>query len=60
MSPCLSDSEIRHAYHVRAKALHPDHQRAEATAQMATLNRAYAYLRSFYRPVAPETRRPEL
>lgn len=60
LSRQASFSEIRLAYRVRAKALHPDHQGAEATAQMATLNRAYAYLRSFYRPVAPETRRPEL
>jgi hypothetical protein len=60
LSRQASFSEIRRAYRVRAKALHPDHQGAEATAQMAALNRAYAYLRSFYRPVAPETRRPEL
>lgn len=60
LSRQASFSEIRRAYRVRAKALHPDRRGVEATAQMAALNRAYAYLRSFYRPVAPETRRPEL
>jgi hypothetical protein len=60
LSRRASFSEVRRAYRFRAKALHPDHQGADATAQMAALNRAYAYLRSFYRPVAPETRRPEL
>lgn len=59
LSRQASFSDIRRAYRVRAKALHPDHLGAETTAQMAALNRAYAYLRSFYRPVAPETRRPE-
>jgi curved DNA-binding protein CbpA len=59
LSRQASFSEIRRAYRVRAKALHPDRQGAEATPQMAALNRAYAYLCSFYRPVAPETRRSE-
>ncbi len=57
LSQGASFAEIRRAYRARAKALHPDRQGAESTTQMAALNRAYTYLRSFYRSVATETRR---
>lgn len=60
LSQGASFSSIRHAYRARAKALHPDRRGAESTGQMAALNRAYAYLRSYYRSAAPETRRSEL
>jgi hypothetical protein len=60
LSQGASFAKIRRAYRVRAKALHPDRQGAESTAQMAALNRAYAYLRRFYRSVAAETRGSEL
>lgn len=60
LTPGVSFSRIRHAYRVRAKALHPDRRGAESTEQMAALNRAYAYLRSFYRSTTPETKGSEL
>ncbi len=59
LSRHASFSEVRRAYRTRAKALHPDRRGAESTAQMATLNRAYAYLRSCYRSAASEARRSE-
>jgi DnaJ domain len=59
LSQNASFSRIRHAYRARAKALHPDRRGAESTEQMAALNRAYAYLRSFYRSAAPETKGSE-
>lgn len=52
-------AEIRRAYRNCAKAAHPDRQGAESTERMADLNRAYAYLRRFYRSAAPEMRRTE-
>jgi DnaJ domain len=49
--------EIRRAYRAHAKALHPDRQGEDSTAQMVALNRAYETLRRFYRPAEPETGR---
>lgn len=60
LSQGASFAEIRRAYRARAKALHPDHQGAESTEQMAALNRAYTYLRGVYSATAPGTRRSEL
>lgn len=59
LSRQASFSQIRRAYRVRAKALHPDRRGAESTEQMAALNRAYAYLRSFYCSATPEMRKAE-
>ena len=42
-------AEIRRAYRSHAKALHPDRQGEDSTAQMVALNRAYETLRRFYR-----------
>jgi DnaJ-like protein len=50
-------AEIRRAYRAHAKALHPDRQGEDSTAQMVALNRAYETLRRFYRPAEPETGR---
>jgi hypothetical protein len=58
LSQPASFSEIRRAYRMRAKALHPDRQGAASTEQMAALNRAYSYLRRFYQPIE-EARRSE-
>ncbi len=52
-------AEIRRAYRVRAKAVHPDKQGQGSTEQMAALNRAYAYLCRLYRSAEPEMRRTE-
>ncbi len=57
LSPGASLAEIRRAYRVHAKAMHPDWQGAGSTERMAALNRAYAYLRRWYRPAEPEMRR---
>jgi hypothetical protein len=46
-------TEIRRAYRVRAKALHPDRQGEDSTAQMVALNHAYETLRRFCRPTEP-------
>jgi len=59
LSQGASFAKIRSAYRVRAKALHPDRRGAETTEQMAALNRAYAYLCSFYRSAAAEMRGSE-
>ena len=59
LSQGASFASIHHAYRAQAKALHPDRRGAESTKQMAALNRAYAYLRSYYRSATPETRRSE-
>lgn len=59
LSQGASFAKIRRAYRVRAKALHPDRRGAESTEQMAALNRAYAYLRSFYRSAAAQMRGSE-
>jgi DnaJ-domain-containing protein 1 len=59
LSPGATLAEIRRAYRVHAKAVHPDRQGAESTEQMAALNRAYAYLRRCYREASPEMRRAE-
>ncbi len=59
LSQATSFSEIRRAYRIRAKALHPDRQGAASTERMAGLNRAYSYLRRFYHPVEQEARRSE-
>jgi hypothetical protein len=45
--------EIRQAYRVHAKALHPDRQGAGSSAQMVALNRAYETLHRFYRSAEP-------
>ena len=50
-------AEIRQAYRAHAKALHPDRQGEDSTAQMVALNRAYETLRRFYRPAERETGR---
>jgi DnaJ-like protein len=50
-------AEIRRAYRAHAKALHPDRQGEDSTAQMVALNRTYETLRRFYRPAEPETGR---
>jgi len=59
LSQGASLAKIQRAYRARAKALHPDRWGAETTSQMAALNRAYAYLRSFYRSAAAEMRGSE-
>jgi DnaJ-domain-containing protein 1 len=41
-------AEVRRAYRVRAKALHPDRQGRDSTEQMVALNRAYEMLQRFY------------
>ena len=50
-------AEIRRAYRAHAKALHPDRQGEDSTAQMVALNHAYETLHRFYRSVEPETGR---
>ena len=60
LSQGASFAKIRHAYRARAKALHPDRRGAESTGQMAALNRAYTFLRRYYRSAAPETKGSEL
>jgi DnaJ domain len=57
LSPGATLTEIRQAYRAHAKALHPDRQGEDSTAQMVALNRAYETLRRFYRPAEPETGR---
>jgi hypothetical protein len=59
LSQPASFSEIRRAYRIRAKSLHPDRQGAASTEQMVALNRAYSYLRRFYCLIAEEARRSE-
>jgi DnaJ-domain-containing protein 1 len=46
-------AEIRRAYRAHAKALHPDRQGEDSTAQMVALNRAYETLLRFYRSAEP-------
>jgi DnaJ domain len=46
-------AEIKQAYRAHAKALHPDRQGEDTTAQMVALNRAYEMLRRFYHPAEP-------
>jgi hypothetical protein len=50
LSQGVTFAEIRRAYRAHAKALHPDRQGEDSTAQMVALNRAYETLRRFYRP----------
>jgi hypothetical protein len=50
-------AEIRRAYRAHAKALHPDRQGEDSTAQMVTLNHAYEMLHRFYRSAELETGR---
>lgn len=57
LSPGATLAEIRQAYRAHAKALHPDRQGEDSTAQMVALNRAYETLRRFYRPAEQETGR---
>ncbi|HVB23114.1 MAG TPA: J domain-containing protein [Ktedonobacteraceae bacterium] len=52
-------AEIRRAYRVHAKAVHPDKQGDGTTEQMVALNRAYAYLRRWYRSAEPERKSAE-
>jgi hypothetical protein len=59
LSPGSSLAEIRRAYRAHAKAAHPDRQGTGSTERMAALNRAYAYLRRWYREASPEMRRAE-
>ncbi len=59
LSPGATLAEIRRAYRAHAKAAHPDRQGAGSTERMAALNRAYAYLRRWYREASPEMRRAE-
>jgi hypothetical protein len=59
LSPGASLAEIRRAYRAHAKAAHPDRQGTGSTERMAALNRAYAYLRRWYREASPEMRRAE-
>jgi hypothetical protein len=59
LSPGATLAEIRRAYRAHAKAAHPDRQGAGSTERMAALNRAYAYLRRWYRSTEPEMRRAE-
>ncbi len=49
LSQGVTFAEVRKAYRANAKALHPDRQGKESTAQMAALNSAYEILRRFYR-----------
>jgi DnaJ-like protein len=60
LSPGASLAEIQHAYRAHAKAAHPDRQGAGSTERMAALNRAYAYLRRWYRSSEPKMRRAEI
>jgi hypothetical protein len=48
LSQGVTLAEIRRAYRAHAKALHPDRQGEDSTAQMVALNRAYETLRRFY------------
>ncbi len=57
LSPGATFAEIRRAYRAYAKALHPDRQGKDSTAQMVALNRAYETLRRFYRSTEPVTGR---
>lgn len=59
LSEASSLSQIRAAYRLRAKALHPDRRGAESTKQMVALNRAYAYLRSYFRLATTQRRGSE-
>jgi hypothetical protein len=47
-------AEIRRAYRALAKAVHPDRQGEDSTAQMVALNHAYEMLHRFYRSAEPE------
>jgi len=49
LSPGATLEEIRLAHRARAKALHPDRQGEEFTAQMVALNRAYEFICRYYR-----------
>jgi DnaJ domain len=53
LSQGVTFAEIRRAYRAHAKALHPDRQGEDSTAQMVALNRAYETLRRFYRTAEP-------
>lgn len=59
LSRGASFAEIRRAYRIHAKALHPDRQGTASTERMTALNRAYTYLREIYRETAPGTRSSE-
>jgi hypothetical protein len=53
LSHGVTFTEIQRAYRASAKALHPDRQGEDSTAQMVALNHAYETLRRFYRPTEP-------
>jgi hypothetical protein len=57
LSQGVTFAEIRRAYRAHAKALHPDRQGEDSTAQMVALNHAYETLRRFYHSAEPETGR---
>ena len=48
LSQGATPAEIRRAYRAHAKALHPDRQGEDSTAQMVALNHAYETLHRFY------------
>ena len=54
LSQGVTFAEIRQAYRAYAKALHPDRQGEDSTAQMVALNHAYETLRRFYRSAERE------
>lgn len=53
LSPGATLAEVRQAYRAQAKALHPDRQGEDSTAQMVALNRAYETLRRIYHSAEP-------
>lgn len=54
LSPGATLDEIKQAYRARAKAVHPDRQGEDSTAQMVALNQAYELLCRFHHTVASE------
>ena len=53
LSHGVTFAEVQRAYRSHAKALHPDRQGEDSTAEMVALNRAYETLCRFYRPTVP-------